>query len=70
MRAKRDEVNAQAPMLNLAARLLGVKTDERAWRIGAKGEEEVGARLAKLGAEWRQLHSFLSETAAATSTTS
>jgi hypothetical protein len=35
---------------------MGVHTDERAWRIGADGEEEVGRRLAKLSAEWRVLH--------------
>jgi hypothetical protein len=38
------------------ARVLGVHTDERAWRIGADGEEEVGRRLAKLGGDWRVLH--------------
>lgn len=55
-RAKRDEVNAQAPVKNFVARMLGVKTDERAWRIGAKGEEKVAKKLAKLGPAWRVLH--------------
>ena len=55
-RAKRDEVNAQAPVRNLVARVLGVKTEERAWRIGAKGEEKVGTELAKLGDGWHVLH--------------
>jgi Nuclease-related domain len=55
-RAKRNEVNAQAPMRNLVARVPGVKTDERAWRVGAKGEEKVARELAKLGPEWRVLH--------------
>lgn len=55
-RAKRNEVNAQAPVLNFVARLLGVKTDERAWRVGAKGEEKVANELAKLGPAWRVLH--------------
>ncbi len=45
--AKRVEVNAQAPVKNLVARLLGVKTDERAWRVGARGEEKVAAELAR-----------------------
>jgi hypothetical protein len=36
--------------------VLGVHTDERAWRIGADGEEEVGRRLAKLGGGWHVLH--------------
>ena len=55
-RAKRDEVNAKAPVANFVARLIGVKTDERAWRVGAKGEEKVARELAKLGAGWRVLH--------------
>lgn len=45
-----------APVKTLLARVLGVHTDERAWRIGADGEEAVAARLAKLGPEWRVLH--------------
>ncbi len=55
-RAKRNEVNAQAPVLNMVARVLGVKTDERAWRVGAKGEEKVAGELSKLGPTWRVLH--------------
>ena len=55
-RAKRDEVNAQAPIRNLVARVLGVKTDERAWRVGAKGEEKVGKELTKLPDGWHVLH--------------
>ena len=45
-----------APVKTLLARVLGVHTDERAWRIGADGEEAVAARLAKLGGHWRVLH--------------
>ena len=48
---------ANAPVRTVAARLLGVHTDERAWRIGAKGEALVGKQLATLDAEWRVLHS-------------
>ena len=55
-RAKRNEVNAQAPVMNFVARVLGVKTDERAWRVGAKGEEKVAGELAKLGTGWHRLH--------------
>jgi len=55
-RAKRDEVNAHAPIRNLVARMLGVKTDERAWRVGAKGEEKVGKELTKLPEGWHVLH--------------
>ena len=39
------------------ARVLDVKNDERAWRVGAKGEETVGARLDKLSEHgWHVLH--------------
>ena len=55
-RSKRNEVNARAPVLNFVARVLGVKTDERAWRVGAKGEEKVAVELEKLGPGWRVLH--------------
>ncbi len=41
-----------APIWTLLARVLGVNTDERAWRISADGEEAVAAQLAKLGPEW------------------
>jgi hypothetical protein len=40
----------------VAARLLGVHTDERAWRIGAAGERKVAARLERLGEAWHVLH--------------
>jgi hypothetical protein len=40
------------------ARAFDVKTDERAWRVGAGGEETVGARLDKLSKHgWHVLHS-------------
>jgi hypothetical protein len=55
-KAKRDEVNASAPVLNFVARVFGVKTDERNWRVGAVGEQKVGRELAKLGPHWRMLH--------------
>ena len=45
-----------APVKTLFARVFGVHTDERAWRIGADGEEAVAARLARLGPEWLVLH--------------
>lgn len=39
------------------ARALDMKTDERAWRVGAGGEETVGARLEKLTKHgWHVLH--------------
>ena len=55
-RARRDEVNAEAPVLNFVARVFGVKTDERNWRVGAKGEVMVAKELEKLGPHWRVLH--------------
>lgn len=57
-RAQRDAVNAEAPVRNLLARVLGVKTDERNWRIGAKGEQKIGRELTTLGPAWRVLHAI------------
>ena len=48
-----------APVKTFLARLLRVHTDERAWRIGADGEEKVAVQLAKLvksDPRWRVLH--------------
>lgn len=39
------ELRHQAPVKTFLARLLGVKTDERNWRVGADGEERVGRML-------------------------
>jgi hypothetical protein len=47
---------SQGRLSGFLARLLDVKTDERAWRIGADGEQAVAEQLAKLGPEWRVLH--------------
>jgi len=50
-----------APVKTVLARLLGVHTDERAWRIGADGEVKVAAALAKMAARdarWRVLHAI------------
>jgi hypothetical protein len=44
--------------LTFLARGLDAKTDERSWRVGADGEETVGARLEKLRTDgWQLLHS-------------
>ncbi len=41
-----------------SGRLLDAHTDERAWRVGAKGEEKVGPKLEKLVQKgWYVLHS-------------
>ena len=48
-----------APVRTLLARALRVHTDERAWRIGADGEEKVAVQLGKLQGKdprWRVLH--------------
>lgn len=51
----------EAPVKTFVARALGVHTEERAWRIGADGEEMVAAqlhRLAKKDPRWRFLHAI------------
>lgn len=48
-----------APVRTMVARVLGVHTDERAWRIGADGEQKVAGQLAKLAKKdprWHYLH--------------
>lgn len=45
-----------APVKTALARLLRVHTDERAWRIGAEGEEAVAKRLAALPPGWTVVH--------------
>jgi hypothetical protein len=47
-----------APVKTLAARVLGVHTDERAWRIGAVGERRVAEQLDKLPEPWQALHAI------------
>ena len=57
-----------APVRTFVARVLGVHTQERAWRIGADGEERVAHQLDRLVARdprWQVLHSIpVSETGA------
>ncbi len=56
-RVRREE----KPVRAVLGRLLNVHTDERAWRIGADGEEAVGAQLEKLAHKdprWRVLHAI------------
>jgi hypothetical protein len=50
-----------APVRTFLARALGFHTDERAWRIGADGEERVAAQLAKVikkDPRWRVIHAI------------
>lgn len=58
-RAQAAAAKEAAPVRTLLARVLGMHTVERAWRIGADGEELVAARLAKLARKdprWKFLH--------------
>lgn len=60
-RAQAQALKEAAPVRTALARLLRVRTDERAWRIGADGEEKVAGRLEKLAkkdARWRFLHAI------------
>jgi hypothetical protein len=45
-----------APVKTFLARVLQVHSNERAWRVGAEGEEEVARRLRRLREGWRVLH--------------
>lgn len=50
-----------APVKTFLARALGVHTNERAWRIGADGEQKVAEQLAKATKKdprWRFLHAI------------
>ncbi|MDA8264219.1 MAG: NERD domain-containing protein [Actinomycetota bacterium] len=57
VRGQAEELRRAAPFRTMLARLAHVHTDERAFRIGAKGEEIVGRRLDRLGPAWHVLHS-------------
>lgn len=50
------EREAQGWLRHGLARLTGARTDERAWRIGADGEQAVAEQLSRLGPGWRLLH--------------
>lgn len=50
---------ADKPVRAVLGRMFDAHTDERAWRIGADGEELVGRELAKVASadpRWRFLH--------------
>jgi hypothetical protein len=55
-RQRADALRQAAPVRTFLARCLGRRNEERAWRIGADGEEAVAAQLAKLGDRWRTVH--------------
>jgi hypothetical protein len=57
LREKSIGIKRSHPVLVFILRLLGAHSDERAWRRGAEGEEEVAYQLRKLGDGWRVIHS-------------
>ena len=57
LRRKSSEIQKSFPARVFVSKVLGVHTDERAWRRGAAGEEEVARQLDKLGPSWRVIHS-------------
>ena len=54
--AKAIELRQDAPVRTFLARAFRVRTEERDWRVGANGEEEVGRRLRRLGEGWHVIH--------------
>ena len=59
VRAQAVAAREAAPVRSTLARVLRVHTQERAWRIGAEGEEKVAAQLDRLARKhpgWRFLH--------------
>jgi hypothetical protein len=56
VRAQARAAREAAPVRTLLERAFRVHGEERAWRIGADGEEMVAAQLAALPPEWRVLH--------------
>lgn len=57
--AEAAALRAARPWRCRIARLLNVHTEERAKRVGAKGEQLVAARLTKLPEGWRTLHAIV-----------
>jgi hypothetical protein len=60
-REQADHEFAKAPVRATLARLVDSKNDERAWRLGARGEELVAAELAKVARKdpaWTAIHAI------------
>jgi hypothetical protein len=55
---KAEELRQAEPFRSAVRRVLGVTAGDGTYRKGGKGEMLVAKRLAKLGAEWRVLHSI------------
>lgn len=61
VRAQAVRAREAAPVRTLMARAFGVHTEERAWRLGADGEEKVAAQFEKLvkkDPRWQFIHSI------------
>ncbi len=57
--ARRDAMRSRSRIGTFLARALDMKTEERAYRVGAKGEEAIGARIERLTDRgWHVLHSI------------
>lgn len=57
VRERAVDLRGEAPVKTFVARVFGVHTDERAYRVGADGEEAVAWRMRKLGDGWHVIHS-------------
>lgn len=57
LRVKAGQIQKEHPFLVFILRFVGAHSQERAWRRGAEGEEEVAWQLRKLDDRWRVLHS-------------
>jgi len=57
LRVKAGEIQQAHPVLVSILRLFGAHSQERAWRRGAEGEEEVARQLRKLSEGWCVLNS-------------
>lgn len=61
VRAQAVQARQAAPMRTFLARALRVHTDERAWRLGADGEEKVAAQFDKVlkkDSRWQFIHAI------------
>jgi hypothetical protein len=58
IRAQALAAKRAAPVKTWLGRVLGEHTEERAWRVGANGEQKVGRQLDKLDPAWKALHSI------------
>ena len=56
LRAKAGEIQRAHPFRVFILRLFRAHSQERAWRRGAEGEEEVSWQLRKLGDRWKVIH--------------